>query len=199
MAQINHEPEISRMVCALATMFRYTTVQHGDLVTIDMELTHVHNYLEVQRPSYDDQIVYEELVPKALREKQMPKLILQPLIENCFNHGFDSANGIFHIQLRAYQQGPVLTFEISDDGMGMDAEKLRAIQESLSQPLGYQSRLTSIGLSNIHNRLRLTYGPESGIAAIDSKPGGGATITLVIHEKALPDTCNQLAKGTNVP
>lgn len=180
LAQINNEPQISKIVCSLATMFRYATVQHGNYVTVKQELTHLHHYLLVQQMSYEDQIEYTENIPKDVLRQLVPKLILQPLIENCFNHGFDSGSAKFLISLQAKMSGDTLTFEIMDSGIGISHEKLMHLQIALSEPLSLQAKKTSIGLANIHHRLQLSYGPHSGITSIESTEGCGTKITLSI-------------------
>ena len=184
LAQINRQEQISQMVQALARLFRYATVQHGNFVTLQDELAQVRSYVLLQNIGYDGQVQYDERMPEALLPLKMPKLILQPLIENCYNHGFDAMQESFDIVLSAVDTERGLEITVSDNGSGMDEETLSRLRSELAQPLDLNRPSTSIGLCNIHHRLKYAAGGGSGIVCLESAPGQGTRITLLIEQDA---------------
>lgn len=184
MAQIKHQPEISRMTCCLADMFRYTTQQTEKRIPLKLEIQHVKNYFQLQSISCDNKVSLQYKIPDRLLDYTVPKMILQPIIENCFNHAFDSQN--LQIVLSADLDHQTLLIRIVDNGKGVAIEKLKEIQKKLQQEDLCCDQGTSIGLQNINKRLKMLYHPDSGLE-IFSNAGEGTTILLKLIEKEISD------------
>lgn len=184
MAQIKHQPEISRMTCCLADMFRYTTQQTEKRIPLKLEIQHVKNYFQLQSISCDNKVSLQYKIPDRLLDYTVPKMILQPIIENCFNHAFDSQN--LQIVLSADLDDQTLLIRIVDNGKGFAIEKLKEIQKKLQQEDLCCDQDTSIGLQNINKRLKMLYHPDSGLE-IFSNAGEGTTILLKLIEKEISD------------
>lgn len=185
MAQIKHEPEISRMVCCLADMFRYTTSQTEKLIPLKQDIQHVKNYYQLQSISCDNKVSLQYRIPDRLLELSVPKMILQPVIENCFHHGFDS-NKDMEIILSVEQRDHTLYIKTEDNGKGIPPETLSQIRERLEKPSEYSGEKSSIGLYNINKRLKMIYQPGSGLE-IFSRPQKGTVVLLKLIEKEHSD------------
>lgn len=178
LAQINGQHEISQMICALADMFRYSTHQSAKLVTVQEELSYLHNYMFLQSFGYEDILHISYDIPDSLLTLPIPKVILQPLVENCMNHAFEGAHREYHISVSGRVIQAFLEFTVMDDGIGMTPEQLDALRKKLSSE-DAQPDKGSIGLTNIHKRLKFLFGADSGLS-ITSSPGYGTTVLMKI-------------------
>lgn len=178
LAQINGQHEISQMICALADMFRYSTHQSAKLVTVQEELSYLHNYMFLQSFGYEDILHITYDIPDSLLTLPIPKVILQPLVENCMNHAFEGAHREYHISVSGRVIQDFLEFTVMDDGIGMTPEQLDALRKKLSSE-DAQPDKGSIGLTNIHKRLKFLFGADSGLS-ITSSPGCGTTVLMKI-------------------
>lgn len=179
LAQINRQGEISQMVCSLADMFRYSTHQSQQLVPVRDELEYLRNYLYLQSIGYEDRVHTLYDIPDEVLALRIPKVILQPIVENCFNHAFETASSEFLITIRARLEDEFLVFTVQDNGAGMDGAQLETLRKTLDETKAAQAGTGSIGLGNIHRRLRFMFGDSSGLH-IESEPGHGTCVTLRI-------------------
>ncbi|ULT58322.1 sensor histidine kinase [Neobacillus drentensis] len=183
-AEIEEVESISIMTKALGDMFRYSIKTDSELVNVTDELNHVNNYITIQNIRYDNSIDFKLEIPTEIYTYQILKLILQPIIENSILHALESKRMKGSITLRAYEgNNNRIVFEIADDGVGMDSEKLNKIKKSLQeQPkfteLGRRNK-QSIGLKNVHSRIGLYYGLEYGLT-VESEVNKGTTIKLCV-------------------
>ncbi len=138
------------------------------------ELQLIGSYAEILRFRMGERFRWEQDVPEEAMELEIPRLILQPLVENAVSHGIDKKveGGRVRLTVRATEDW--LVCQVSDDGVGMDAETLRRTMETIAMDTKAPVHL---GLWNINHRLMLLYGPEHGLR-IESNPGEGTTITV---------------------
>jgi two-component system sensor histidine kinase YesM len=173
----------------MSKIFRYS-IRKDELVRIREELDCIQAYMNIISIRYENKFDMEIHVDEALLEMSTPKMILQPIVENSVYHGLErmDAGGQLRVSGSMDAHGDVC-FRITDTGKGMETEELAALQAKLSmenaEPAQNGQPGKSIGLSNIHNRLRLLFGERYGIA-IESKPGQGTTVTLRLPQ--LPST-----------
>ena len=160
------------MVLALAKLFRISISKGRRFITVREELEHVRNYLVIQKMRFKDRFVYTiDAEEEALPERTV-KLIVQPLTENCISHAIDEArDGELHIAIRAWVTEKDLFFSVTDDGLGIPPQRLPELLNA--------SGTTGFGLKNVHERIRLTYGPEYGLT-IHSVEDEGTTVTIRI-------------------
>jgi two-component sensor histidine kinase len=164
-----HPAQAEEMVERLAEMFRH--VLNGSerrLVPLEEELAFLDGYLEIERARFGDRLrVTREITPEAL-SVPVPSLILQPLVENAVRHGRGD-NGSIDLDIRVQPQGNAVVIAIADRGPGM--------------PSGY--RLDSghgVGLRNVDDRLRKTYGLEHGLEIRGNRPQGTVVIVRIPTE-----------------
>lgn len=183
LAQIHHQPQISQMICCLADVFRYTTKQTDHLVPLYQELQHVKNYITLQSIPYASgaQAVYR--IPETLQNFAVPKMILQPVVENCFNHAADGSAQPFTITLSAEEVPEGLVLRVQDNGGGIPAARLQELTAQLENARSDRPDSSCVGLINVCQRLRFIFQPGSGVE-LYSREGAGTTVLLKMYRRA---------------
>ena len=161
--------EISQVTLALSTYYR-TSLNKGETMTIAAnELRNIEAYLHIQLVMHDDSFQVEKQVEEKILSCSVPKLILQPLVENAIEHGLDvSEKEEKKLKISALLEGGDLVFFVEDNGAGMEEEQAESM-------LTYQSK--GYGMRNVHDRIRLLYGEEYGLK-IYSKKGEGTRVEI---------------------
>jgi len=177
------QPEIYHLIFSLGKMMRYSMNTGDPIVTLAKELDYVKAYVALQRQRFGEQLRYVVDVDEELLELPIPKMIVQPLVENYFKHGFD-ANAddaeIFISGTKPPGPRPRLRLEVGDNGKGMAPADLKALQERLTQSKGaWGTGESGIGLSNILSRLKLYY-DESANLEVKAGKNGGLSVVLWI-------------------
>ncbi|WP_339285181.1 sensor histidine kinase [Paenibacillus sp. FSL R5-0486] len=176
--------EVSDMVTALGKLLRYTIDKVDRMVPLGEELAFVESYVRIQQVRYDGklEIIYD--IEEAITEYLIPKLVLQPLVENAVYHGIEGQENGRVIWVSALKFDHELLISVRDNGKGMAQTKIDELNESISkQPSNEALRChagDSLGLNNIAQRLRLMYG-EGGSLSIDGSPGQGLVVTISIQ------------------
>lgn len=177
--------EIAQITSCMSKIFRYS-IKKDELVRIREELECIQAYMNIISIRYENKFDMEIHVDESLLEMRTPKMILQPIVENSVYHGLErmDAGGQLRVSGQLVGRGDVC-IRIADTGKGMEPEELAALQAKLNREHNAQAEDgqpgKSIGLSNIHNRLRLLFGERYGIT-IESKPGQGTTVTLSLPQ-----------------
>lgn len=176
--QIGENPEIaSQMLQSFASLMRYSVNYGQTKVPLETDVEYVNDYLLLQKARYDNFLSYEFHVGMELLECRIPKLLLQPIIENSIKHGYQSGRPL-HIRVDVMQRAGSLVFVVADNGAGITAEGLAFIRRRLQEDMG-EKYIDHVGLYNIQKVIHLTYGPDYGIE-IESEPGRGTTVTITI-------------------
>lgn len=181
MAVLDDNDAIATMSFALGNMFRYTIKTESELVSVLDELANVDDYVSIQSIRFSNRFRLVIDMEESLKNLQVLKLILQPLVENSLYHGLNYCSQGDLITITGRQQDGCLYLHVIDNGQGMDAETLDSIQKRLSEEasftqLGHRSK-QSIGLTNIHSRLELYYGRGYGLS-ISSTLNEGTDIQI---------------------
>lgn len=169
MARLERTGPIERMAISLGEYFKYTTRLEKPDTKIEDELRMVGNYLEIQKLRMD-RIDYELDVPAEMMKLEIPRLILQPIVENAVVHGIEPKPGGGRIRI-AGQLSPEgeARLIVEDDGIGVDAEQLdemtRQLQAPVAEGMGY-------GIWNVHQRMALSFGEQAGVRYALRKDGG---------------------------
>jgi two-component system sensor histidine kinase YesM len=177
LALTHGDRDISRMVTSLGRLLRLSISSSDVLLPLRYEVDYVNHYLIVQRTRYGDRISMTVDVDDALLDFTLPKLTLQPVVENALYHGLEPQRGPGHVTVRGRLVDNELELTVEDDGVGMDAFTLETVQRSLQE--GTQREGRSVGLANVHERLKLYCGPAYGLT-VRSKPGEGTTVSFRI-------------------
>lgn len=172
---------ISQMLLCLSSNLRYTLHKSGRFVTLQEDLDNLSQYITIQKLFTEDRISFSYRIDETLLDWQIPKLLLQPLVENALLHGLSkAAHGSVRIQIQAYSNG--IRLRVLDNGVGFSPEKLSEVRANLAH--GEVSPKTSLGLKNIDSRLKLLYGKEFGLR-IYSIQNWGTCIQVFLPETKL--------------
>lgn len=174
MAQEKGAADIVGIVDALTRLFRISLSKGRDVIRLEEELEHVTSYLVIQKIRYADKFDYVLDVDPALLPRPVVKLTLQPLVENALYHGIKEKAGHGTLTIAARQEQGALVLTVSDDGAGMTAGTLKALEDSLSG--GEDSSGKGFGVFSVHHRIRLVFGEGWGLS-YRSSPGAGTTVT----------------------
>lgn len=162
---------------ALARFFRISLSRGDDLITVEDELEHVRSYLLIQRVRFANKFSFTISASEKTKKYKVPKIILQPVVENAIYHGINIKPSTGEIKIEAVDAFEKLIFVVSDDGAGMDEEKCRTILDP-SYKHG-NSEGSGVGLRNVNERIKLNFGPEYGVK-IESAPGAGTKVFLTL-------------------
>lgn len=160
MAAKNRKEDVISMVSSLSKLLRQSFASNRSLVSLEEEYEHVRQYCIIQKLRYQDQLDYFLDLPEDCKVVLVPRLILQPIIENSIYHGIKEQEGGGEIRLKSKHCGNHLEIIISDNGPGADIHELERFIESDERAHTRQS----VGLKNIHDRLKILFGDEAGIS-----------------------------------
>ncbi|WP_144028262.1 cache domain-containing sensor histidine kinase [Paenibacillus ferrarius] len=180
---LQHEaPKIYTLISSLAKMMHYSMNTNESVVPLRKEIDHIKAYLELQKQRFEHQfeIIYE--VEESTKDISVPKMILQPLVENYFKHGFKpstTATGLLRIEATKYIVGEhdeFLQLIVEDNGVGITEERLREVKNRLNTP--FITEAACIGLSNVLTRVRLYFTDDALLEIEHAHPQG---LRIVIH------------------
>ncbi|WP_422656908.1 sensor histidine kinase [Paenibacillus sp. EC2-1] len=184
MAAVKGAHEIREIAKALGQIFRYS-IKGGDTVSLKTEMEVVESYIQIQQIRFGDRFQVHYEIAEDTWMCQIPKMIFQPLVENAVFHGLELKEDQGTLTVRSVlNERQELIITVKDNGLGIDPGRLRQIQHALNQ---YENKerdpeepqISSIGLANVNNRIKLTYGHPYGLS-IDSIYGEGTQIQLLM-------------------
>lgn len=174
MAKNEDYDQITQFVTSLAKYYRFINKEVNQNIPLQREVEHMQNYIDIQQMRFGDKITVEhEALPAGVSEYRVPKLILQPIVENAYNYGMKDILEDGKIWIHYVKTETQLEIWIEDNGGGGTEEHLKEMQENIRD---YEGRAAGHALSNIERRLKLAYGEGSGLAAQRSELGGVAMI-----------------------
>ncbi|WP_338541862.1 cache domain-containing sensor histidine kinase [Paenibacillus tundrae] len=169
---IRHKaPEISKMTASLGQFFRLSLNKGMELTTVAHELSQLDAYIYIMQHKYSGRFTYIQDIDPDILTCETLKIILQPLVENCFVHGLASTKGAGQIEVSGKCCDDELIFLIRDDGVGVDTEKLN---NALNQGFGS----VGYGIHNVNERIRLHYGSLYGLRYLAVEQGTLVQIKL---------------------
>ena len=158
----------------MGKFYRYS-IKGSPIVTLNEELDYVRAYLNIQQQRFEGRIAIIYNISGNANFVRIPKMILQPLVENAIVHGLEpSGENACTLFIGATRSDAFLTLSVRDNGIGIDSQRLKELKEHLESP---ETDDDKIGLANVAARLRLQYG-DSFRFDISSAPGDGTCITL---------------------
>lgn len=168
------------MVGNLSDFFRTSLNQGKDIISIREELQHVRSYLKIQKVRYQDILSYEIDVPEEIFDYSIPKITIQPLVENSLYHGIKNKRGKGLISIKGGKDNNGVWISVSDNGIGMNEERLKNVRAGIKKEL--RSDTDVYGLYNVNERIRLNFGGEYGIE-IDSAYNGKTVVKVSLPAK----------------
>ncbi|UOQ50307.1 sensor histidine kinase [Gracilibacillus caseinilyticus] len=182
MAYLEDAPSTSDLIESLASMMRHSLGDLHKFVHLEDELKMVHDYVHIQRMRFMERIEFEMEPLADHLNIVIPRLTLQPIVENAFIHGLESLEQGGKIKVNMIEKANEIWMEVKDNGVGIsEEEKERLLQMKDEEHIGH---VTGIGLANVIKRLQLFY-QEEHVMEIDSTIGKGTTIRLILPKQPL--------------
>lgn len=177
---LSFDPDTSeQLIVSLTEILRYSVDASRQEVRLAEDMEYINKYLNIQRCRFGDRFHCEINLSEACDQCLVPKLLIQPLIENSIKYGFRKKMDIC-IRVEGHVEHGILCIRVSDDGLGMDEEEAKTLQQRL---LTFDNSARSIGLRNLSRRLYLKYGSRSGLQ-IRNTPGVGFAVDVHIEQTA---------------
>lgn len=170
-ARLENAPDTSKSIEDLSTLFRINLSQGKVWIPLEDELRYVKSYMELQKRRLGDSFQYAIFMEAGLADSVVLKLILEPLVENSFKHGFPQSQEKKNITIRCYRKENMLALECEDNGVGIDPEKVQPLLQSNEEHDSY-------ALKNVHERITNTFGKQYGIKVVEVEKG--ACIRLMV-------------------
>ena len=178
MAIRSNQMEISKVTLALSTFYRTALSKGEDVVTVENCIQNMQAYLEIQLTMHDNNFTVDWDIDPTIKNEKMPKLLLQPVVENAIEHGIDEKeDGDKKIFLSFRGNGDDVVITVRDNGMGMPQEKAETL-------VTYQAK--GYGLKNVNDRIRILYGENYGIRIL-SAPDEGTTVMMRFPKEGRKD------------
>lgn len=175
LAEAGDKNAVVEMVQTLSAFFRSSLNSGKDIVSIESEIRHIASYLQIQQVRYQDILDYEISVPEEIKNCQIPKITLQPLVENALYHGIKYKRGKGRIVVSGRLLEGQCVLSVGDDGIGMSKERLRQVRGGLTTKI--EDSNDFYGLYNVNERIRLKFGEEYGLR-IDSVQMEGTVVEV---------------------
>lgn len=175
-AQIQHCDEVSQLSQSLSNIFRYSLDMKNPFSTVAKEIVHLKNYIYVMNVRMQDNVRYEFDICDEVLKDTVPRICVQPLVENALKHGLRNKRGDKRVIIRAKAEEEKLIICVEDNGTGLDNE-LEINQMMKENNLELVAQGNSIGLGNINARLKMLYGDSYGIR-VESQPERGTRVYL---------------------
>ncbi|MBO4395670.1 MAG: sensor histidine kinase [Eubacterium sp.] len=170
LAESGEHDTVVHMVDSLSGFFRASLNQGKDIVSVSEEVRHIRSYLEIQKIRYQDILEYSIDIPDEFADVKIPKITIQPLVENALYHGIKNKRGGGTIAITAETDGEDILIRVTDDGVGMNAERLKQVRAAINEQATEETGV--YGLYNVNERIRLHFGDSYGIM-IESEEGVG--------------------------
>ncbi|SFU95597.1 Histidine kinase-, DNA gyrase B-, and HSP90-like ATPase [Butyrivibrio sp. INlla21] len=169
-----YDSEVHRMIQNLSMVVKYALSEPTRDVTIRMELEYLKAYLEIQNIRFGGNVITYFEVDETIYECKVFRLMLQPVLENCFEHGINNDEGKIHVKVKIFDRGDEITVFVVDNGRGITGDELKKLYEKINNK---DSR--NIGLTNLNRRLILRYGEDHALK-IRSKAGFGTEVSFSV-------------------
>lgn len=183
-AALQGDEEICNICGSIASMLRYSVNTKTRIVTLREELEHLDDYVFLMKERYEHRLEFHREVESDILGVLLPKMVLQPLVENTINHGFNNREDTIYISITGGRRDERWELEILDNGQGFTEEALAGIREKCDKIKGNRhllqengGELGGLGIVNIYARLLLLSGGKVSIE-LGNAPGGGARIVL---------------------
>ncbi|MGG4145202.1 sensor histidine kinase [Paenibacillus algorifonticola] len=184
-------PKVYSLVSSLGQMMHYSMNTEDSVVPLYREIEHTNYYLVLQQERFEGKLHIETDIDPAASTCPIPKMTVQPLVENFFKHGFHSGTGSGRLRIEAQVKDSLLFISVEDNGTGIGDERLTQLRKQLTQlKAGFMIPGDGIGLMNVMSRLLLYYG-EAADMELSSLSPHGLKVTLTIPIKQLEESSHE--------
>lgn len=174
------EEDICNLITAISSLLRESISNKQSLVTLRQELDYVKNYLHIQQVRFHDYFTIYYDVDESLLDQMIPKLVIQPIVENAIIHGLENGQSGTSLLISVKQYENTIHIVVKDDGIGISQARIDELfSEKENEPAKQNRFHTNLGIYAVRKRLQFLYGEAYGVQ-IQSKEGEGTTVTLQI-------------------
>jgi len=162
----NDDNVTAEMIDSLSGQLKYLIGNARDMVTLQAEIDSIRNYFKIIRNRYENRFELEINIEENLLGLEVPQLIIQPVVENAVKYGLKPKSGTGVIAVNAREEDGCLEITVMDNGVGMEPERLKTVQERLESPETVKhpkSKRASLGLKNVYDRIKLMFGDTYGL------------------------------------
>lgn len=176
---VKFNPKVAdKTVVNLSKLLRYSIQNTVDTVRFKEEFDFVKRYIEIMKVRFGERLEFNDNISYEVKEVSVPKMIIQPIVENAVKYGFGENVEVLRIEISAYIEDEKLYIIVKDDGVGIDKDLLKDLVFNLNEKYNSSDH---IGLYNVHKRIELLYGIDYGLE-INSEVGKGTKVVLVLPE-----------------
>lgn len=183
MAQMYGAEDISTMALSLGNLFRASIAEQKDLIYLEQELAFLNNYIQIQKIRFKERLQFEITIPEQYHKMLIPKLCIQPLVENALKHAMEYSDEPCIIQISIEEERDKYLLKVANTGSSFEENLLQKLEEHTRKAEG-----SGVGLANINARMRLIYGEEYGLSFYNKD--GMAVVVLSIpktYKKDMPE------------
>jgi two-component system sensor histidine kinase YesM len=177
MAKIQGNKSVSTAITALIKLLRISTNLGKDMITLEEEIEYVKNYIVIQRLRFNESIIINYRIDESCLEMKVPKLILQPIVENSIIYGLKDEREELTVDICVCKEDTNMEIEISDDGPGIEKEVLK----NILNPNTDSNKFSKVGLNNVNQRIKLYCGNDYGLN-INTELGKGTKVTITLPQ-----------------
>ncbi|MFJ5760451.1 sensor histidine kinase [Neobacillus sp. NPDC093182] len=178
MAQFGKSDEVSKMTTSLSRLLKKSITNNGEFIRLEEEINYIDDYMTIQKIRFQDRIHYSVNVDPEAKNCLVPKLILQPIVENAMIHGIEKKIGNGYLFINGKIKNNKLHIEVLDNGVGMDENTVASLSEGRYLSLD-DNRGTGNGILNVQNRIQLLFGDDNGLK-IESNINVGTSFELTL-------------------
>lgn len=171
--------ETGEDILALSQLFRLVLSRGNSIIPVSDEVKLLESYLHIQQIRFENRLSYKIDVDDGIMNERIPKLILQPFVENSVIHGFEKSNESFMLNVRGYADGKNMVFIIRDNGIGMTEKQISGLFSTGDKDGRERGHIGGYAVHNTYERLELTYHDDFRLD-ITSKPGQCTTVQLTL-------------------
>lgn len=193
-AQMNNDEKVAKMVHILGSMFRWVIGSKEMFVDLEEEVDYINYYMELQMLRNSDAFSFYIDAPCEALKLGVPRLILQPLVENAIQHGLCGKTENAYIRVRVVLSEDKMILSVFDNGIGMDADKIKRVLSG-QDTSREESHLNNIGIDNVSQRISILFGDGYGLS-ISSEKGIGTEVSITIPA-LLKEEMGRYVQGDN--
>ena len=171
MAEFEDKKKVIAITKALANFFRISLSNGNEMIFLKDEIKHVQEYLFIQKQRYEDKLSYFFNVDETLLSVEVPKIIIQPIVENSIYHGIKNISGNGIIKINVYKKDNSINISIKDNGIGFKKSKNFK-----------KSKIGGVGIKNVVKRIKFYYGKEYGIFIPSTDKGSEVIIKIPLNK-----------------
>jgi len=173
------QTEICNLISAISNLMRISISNKQSLILLEQELGYVRDYLYIQNTRYKDRIETVYDIDESLLNQVIPKLIIQPIVENAIVHGIEKSYGKSTLYISAIRMGSNIDIIVKDTGVGMPEDKVQNLLKEPEVVKSSSAAHTNLGMYAVHKRIQFLYGEDYGLN-VQSIEGEGTTVVIRI-------------------